>query len=107
MVDYEAQYQRIRRNDTSGFVVLIGHTSGYLLVFVEIMDILRVKKAHLPPVSSTRRRKVTSSASVDDQDGVLDPGPSSNNAFPTPVPEVGDLESTQDKDSAGSLDGEE
>ncbi|KAI6130384.1 hypothetical protein EDD16DRAFT_1470765 [Pisolithus croceorrhizus] len=40
----------------------------------EIMDILRVKKAHLPPaVASIRRRKVTSAASVDDLESVIDP----------------------------------
>lgn len=70
------------------------------------MDILRVKKAHLPPPSSARRRKVTSAANVDDQDGLLDPGPSTSSAFQTPVPEVGSSESGQDKDSAGSLDDE-
>lgn len=67
--------------------------------FIEIMDILRVKKAHLPPASSARRRKVTSAASVDDQEGLPDPGPSSSSVFQTPVPE-----STQDKGIAGSLD---
>ncbi|KAF8450523.1 hypothetical protein L210DRAFT_3520708 [Boletus edulis BED1] len=65
----------------------------------EIMDILRVKKAHLPPASSARRRKVTSAASVDDQDGLLDPGPSSSNTFQTSVPE-----GAQDKDITESLD---
>ncbi|KAI9574671.1 hypothetical protein HD554DRAFT_2010136 [Boletus coccyginus] len=65
----------------------------------EIMDILRVKKAHLPPASSARRRKVTSAASVDDQEGLPDPGPSSSSVFQTPVPE-----STQDKGIPGSLD---
>lgn len=40
----------------------------------EIMDILRVKKAHLPPAAaSIRRRKVTSAASVDDHESVVDP----------------------------------
>lgn len=40
----------------------------------EIMDILRVKKAHLPPAAaSIRRRKVTSAASVDDLESVIDP----------------------------------
>ncbi|KAI6047456.1 hypothetical protein EDC04DRAFT_2950948 [Pisolithus marmoratus] len=40
----------------------------------EIMDILRVKKAHLPPaVALIRRRKVTSAASVDDHESVIDP----------------------------------
>ncbi|KAL4076126.1 hypothetical protein J3A83DRAFT_4225101 [Scleroderma citrinum] len=40
----------------------------------EIMDILRVKKAHLPPsTASMRRRKVTSAASVDDHEPVVDP----------------------------------
>lgn len=74
---------------------------------IEIMDILRVKKAHLPPASSARRRKVTSAASVDDPDGLLDPGPSSSNAFQTPIPEVGSLEGTRDEDIAGLLDDEE
>lgn len=74
---------------------------------IEIMDILRVKKAHLPPASSARRRKVTSAASVDDQDGSLDPGPSTNNVFQMTVPEVGSSESIQDKDSTGSSDDEE
>ncbi|KAH7914403.1 hypothetical protein BJ138DRAFT_1143950 [Hygrophoropsis aurantiaca] len=40
----------------------------------EIMDILRVKKAHLPSnPSATRKRKVTSAANIDDQDIPLDP----------------------------------
>jgi hypothetical protein len=78
-----------------------------LISSIEIMDILRVKKAHLPPASSARRRKVTSAASVDDQDGHLDPGLSSSHVFQTPVLEVGCSESTQDKDIAGSLDNEE
>lgn len=41
----------------------------------EIMDILRVKKAHLPPPpsASMRRRKVTSAANVDDHESVVDP----------------------------------
>ncbi|KAH0839932.1 hypothetical protein J3R83DRAFT_886 [Lanmaoa asiatica] len=74
----------------------------------EIMDILRVKKAHLPPASSARRRKVTSAASVDDQDGLPDPGLASTNiAFQTSVAEVGSSESTQDKDSTESSDDEE
>lgn len=73
---------------------------------IEIMDILRVKKAHLPPASSARRRKVTSAASVDDQDGLLDPGPSTSNAFQSTVPEIGSSEGTQDRDSTGSLDDE-
>jgi len=64
----------------------------------EIMDILRVKKAHLPPVSSTRRRKVISAANVDDQDGLLDPGPSSGSTFQTPVPEAGS-EGGRDQDA--------
>lgn len=71
------------------------------------MDILRVKKAHLPPPTSARRRKVTSAASVDDQDGLLDAGPSTSSAFQTPIPEVGSTESTLDKDSGDSLDDEE
>lgn len=71
------------------------------------MDILRVKKAHLPPASSARRRKVTSAASVDDQDGLLDPGPSTSTTFQTTVPEVGCSEGKQDKDSTVSLDDEE
>ena len=78
-----------------------------LTVSIEIMDILRVKKAHLPPAPSARRRKVTSAASVDDQDGHVDPGLSSSNVFQTPVPEVGSSESTQDKSIAGSLDNDE
>ncbi|KAG9317467.1 hypothetical protein JVU11DRAFT_1669 [Chiua virens] len=68
----------------------------------EIMDILRVKKAQLPPASSARRRKVTSAASIDEQDILLDSAPGNSTAFQTPVPEV---ESVQD-DSAGSLDDE-
>ncbi|KIL00043.1 hypothetical protein PAXRUDRAFT_371680 [Paxillus rubicundulus Ve08.2h10] len=65
----------------------------------EIMDILRIKKAHLPPVSSTRRRKVTSAANVDDQDGVLDPGPGSGSTFQTPMPEAGSSEDERDDDA--------
>lgn len=78
----------------------------------EIMDILRVKKAHLPPASSTRRRKVTSAASVDDQDALLDPeligyprhGEAGPSAYPTPVPQAGGSEGGQDKDADGSTE---
>lgn len=95
----EMTHQGLWYRPTESVILLISST--------EIMDILRVKKAHLPPASSARRRKVTSAACVDDQDGHLDPGLSSSNVFQTPVPEVGCSESTQDKDIAGSLDNEE
>lgn len=74
--------------------------------FIEIMDILRVKKAHLPPPSSARRRKVTSAASVDDQEGLLDPSTSTSSALQTPVPEVGNTEGARDNDSVASLEDE-
>ncbi|KAH7887607.1 hypothetical protein F5I97DRAFT_1805530 [Phlebopus sp. FC_14] len=78
----------------------------------EIMDILRVKKAHLPTAPPTRRRKVTSAARVDDQDAILDPelpgypqtgdaGPS--NTFHTPASQVGTFGS-QEKDLDGPPD---
>ncbi|KAG6336529.1 hypothetical protein ID866_2551 [Astraeus odoratus] len=50
------------------------HQEAWLIFCAEIMDILRVKKAHLhPPTASIRRRKVTSAASVDDNESVVDP----------------------------------
>ena len=73
---------------------------------IEIMDILRVKKAHLPPPSSARRRKVTSAASVDDQDGLFDSSPGGSRAFQTPVADVS-TESNQDKAGLDLLNDEE
>ena len=77
----EAKHQRIRGHDASRSVIRL-FCSDCFQLYTEIMDILRVKKAQMPPSStSMRRRKVTSAANVDDHESVVDPelvaGPSS------------------------------
>lgn len=63
----------------------------------EIMDILRVKKAHLPPASAARKRKVTSAANVDEP---ADPEP--GDAGPSGTQEG--ASDGQDRDADGSTD---
>lgn len=63
----------------------------------EIMDILRVKKAHLPPASAARKRKVTSVANIDEP---ADPEP--GDAGPSGTQEG--VSDGQDRDADGSTD---
>jgi Myb-like DNA-binding protein REB1 len=63
----------------------------------EIMDILRVKKAHLPPTSAARKRKVTSAANIDEP---AEPEP--GDAGPSGIQEG--ASDGQDRDADGSTD---
>ncbi|KAG2154946.1 uncharacterized protein EDB93DRAFT_125166 [Suillus bovinus] len=63
----------------------------------EIMDILRVKKAHLPPASAARKRKVISAANIDEP-----ADPELGNAGPSGVQEG--VSDSQDRDADGSTD---
>jgi Myb-like DNA-binding protein REB1 len=68
-----------------------------LILHTEIMDILRVKKAHLPPASAARKRKVTSAANIDEP---ADPEP--GDAGPSGTQEG--ASDGQDRDADGSTD---
>jgi len=67
------------------------------------MDILRVKKAHLPPASATRKRKVTSAANVEEPAEAEpgDAGPSTSKGTQETQNSVSD---GQDRDADGSTD---
>ncbi|KAJ8590888.1 hypothetical protein M405DRAFT_851599 [Rhizopogon salebrosus TDB-379] len=69
----------------------------------EIMDILRVKKAQLPPTSAARKRKVTSAANIEEsvESEPGDMGPSASKGLPEAQNGASD---GQDRDADGSTE---
>jgi len=74
-----------------------------LILDPEIMDILRVKKAQLPPTSAARKRKVTSAANVEESAELEpgDPGPSTSKGIQETQNSSSD---GQDRDADGSTE---
>jgi len=69
----------------------------------EIMDILRVKKAHLPPTSAARKRKVTSAANIEES-AEPEPGEAGPSTSKCTQDAQNNASDCQDRDADGSTE---